>query len=176
MKQLKEYDRRQMRIGKSRGSYLPVLTTIVSQTTGPILELGVGFCSTPYLHWACYPTKRKLVSYENNPEYYKFANSWIDDFHDIYCVDVENYDNIDLTIPWAVAFVDHSPGIRRYHELKRLTHSDYVVIHDTENRNDRRYRTSRAAKLYKYRFKYDGAYPHTSVWSNKYDVTGFKVK
>jgi len=159
-----------MRIGKSRGSYLPILTKIVSETTGPVLELGVGFCSTPYLHWACYPLKRRLVSYENNPEYYKFAESWKDTFHEIHCI--KDWESIDISEPWSVAFVDHSPGGRRAEETKRLIHADYVVIHDTENSSDRNYRLSTIRGLFKYRYKYRDAHPHTSVWSNKFNFEG----
>jgi hypothetical protein len=157
-----------MRIGKKRGSYLPILTTLVENTTGPILELGVGFCSTPYLHWSCYPQKRKLVSIENNPEYYMFANSWRDDFHTIHCT--EDFDEINLARPWSIAFVDHSPSGRRHIDIKRLTHADYVVVHDSENSNDKKYHLSRVLNLYKYRWKYDDAFPYTSVWSNKYEI------
>lgn len=156
-----------MRIGKKRGSYLPILSTLVSKTQGDILELGVGFCSTPYLHWICYPTKRRLVSYENNPEYFKFTMSWEDDFHEIHCID--DWDKADIDYPWTIAFVDHSPGERRGEEMKRLTNSDFVIVHDSEGRNDRRYRLSIARHLYKYEYEYIGAYPHTSVFSNKYD-------
>jgi len=160
-----------MRIGKYRGSYLPVLTTLVQQTTGPILELGVGFCSSPYLHWVCYPTKRRLVSYENNPEYYKFAESWKDDFHEVHCI--KDWGSIDLSEPWSIAFVDHEPGYRRAEEMKRLTHADYVVAHDTENRSDRKYRFSTIHNLFKYRWKYNGANPKTSIFSNFHDVRDF---
>jgi predicted O-methyltransferase YrrM len=162
-----------MRIGKSRGSYLPVLATLVSMTQGPILELGVGFCSTPYLHWACYPTKRRLVSYENNPEYYDFAESWKDDFHEIHCI--KDWAAIDISEPWSIAFVDHSPGPRRPEEMKRLTHADYVIAHDTENSNNHRYHFSTIFHLFKYRWKYNGAYPYTSIFSNRFDVRDFKI-
>ena len=162
-----------MRIGKSRGSYLPVLTTLVSMTSGPILELGVGFCSTPYLHWVCYPKKRRLVSYENNPEYYVYAESWKDDFHEIHCI--KDWASIDISEPWSIAFVDHSPGERRAEETKRLLHADYVIAHDTENRSDRRYHFNSILNLFKYRFKYTSAYPYTSIFSNKFDVRDFKI-
>lgn len=162
-----------MRIGKSRGSYLPVLTQMVQTTTGPILELGIGFCSTPYLHWVCYPTKRKLVSYENNPEYYRFAKSWQDDFHQVHCI--KNWDDIDISGPWTIAFVDHSPGPRRGIEAQRLSHAEYIVIHDSENANARRYGLNKVYRNFKYRYKYTDAYPYTSIWSNKHDVRVFKL-
>ena len=163
-----------MRIGKSRGSYLPVLSKLVSQTTGPILELGVGFCSTPYLHWACFPKKRKLVSYENNPEYYRFAKSWKDSYHKVYCI--SDWDNTEFDKHhWNIAFIDHSPGPRRGIDAMRLAHADYLVIHDSENSNASRYGLNKVYRNFKYRYKYDDAYPFTSIWSNRYDVRNFKV-
>ena len=162
-----------MRIGKSRGSYLPVLLKMVSQTTGPILELGVGFCSTPYLHWACFPNKRRLVSYENNPEYYQFAMSWKDDFHSINCI--TDWDTVNLDEPWDVAFIDHSPGPRRGIEAAKLLHANYVIIHDSENANMARYNLNEVYRQFKYRYKYNDAFPYTSIWSNKYDIRDFKV-
>jgi len=162
-----------MRIGKSRGSFLPVLMKVVSMTDGPILEMGVGFCSTPYLHWVCYPSKRRLVSYENNPEYYQFAMSWKDDFHSINCI--TDLDSANLSEPWSVAFIDHSPAHRRGIEIQRVLHADYVVIHDSENMNMVAYGLDRVFKMFKYRYKYTAALPTTSIWSNKHDVRGFEV-
>jgi len=162
-----------MRFGKRRGTFLPVLTKLVSMTEGPILELGMGFCSSPYLHWACYPN-RKLVSYENNPEYYGFAKSWNDDFHKVYCID--DWDNTEFDKhDWTIAFVDHSPGSRRGKDCMRLAHSDYIVIHDSENSNGRAYNLHKVFKNFKYRYKYTSIYPFTSIWSNKHDVRRFQV-
>ena len=158
-----------MRIGKSRGSYMPVLSRFVAETTGPILELGVGFCSTPYLHWVCYPTRRRLVSYENNPEYYRFCESWKDEFHDVHCI--ADWDSVNLSEPWSIAFVDHAPPGRRPEEMKKLTHAEYVIVHDTENNNEHRYHLRTIRHLYKYRFKYTKAYPYTTVYTNKGDLS-----
>ena len=173
MKQLIEFEREQMRIGKSRGSHLPVLSTIIANTYGSVLELGVGFCSTPFLHWACFPKKRRLVSCEHNREYYKFAESWKDDFHHIICH--RDWDAIDLNEPWSVAFVDHGPNDRRWKEIDRLTHAQYVVIHDSENENTLKYGLHRVMHKFKYRYKYNDAFPYTSVWSNVHDVRKFSV-
>jgi hypothetical protein len=167
-------DKELMRLGAARGSYLPVLSKLVAVTTGPILELGVGFCSTPFLHWTCFPTRRKLVSYENSPEYFAFAKSWEKPFHEVHCID--NWDNAEFEgKPWTIAFLDHSPGPRRGIDAMRLAHSDYLVIHDSENSQARNYGLHRVYKNFKYRYKYTDAFPATSIWSNKFDVRKFKV-
>jgi hypothetical protein len=162
-----------MRLGKRRGSYMPVLTKLVAQTTGPILELGVGFCSTPYLHWACFPTRRKLVSYENNKDYYAFAESWGDSYHEIYCIN--DWDKTDFSRDWSIAFLDHSPGPRRGVDSLRLIHADYLVIHDSENSQAHKYGLDKVYRRFKYRYKYNDTYPYTSIWSNKHDVRNFKI-
>lgn len=157
-----------MRMSKERGSYLPVLIRLVQQTNGPILELGMGYCSSPYLHWACYPS-RPLTSYENNPQYYDFGKTWSDKFHAVHCI--TDWDAIDIAGRWSVALVDHSPSGRRADELRRLVDCDYVIVHDTENKNDRKYHVSRIQHLYRNRWKYTAAYPFTTVFSNHHELT-----
>lgn len=160
-----------MKYGKSRGSYLPVLMSLVRKTDGPILELGVGFCSTPFLHWQCYPSRRRLVSYENNPDYFSFARSWEDSFHEIHCL--EDMDEADFHEPWTIVFVDHCPAARRSQDIMRLLHADYIVAHDTEQRNRRKYRFSSIYPHFKYKWDYTEAYPNTTILSNKHDISGF---
>ena len=160
-----------LRLGPKRGSHLPVLMRAVEITEGPILELGSGLYSTTPLHWACYVAKRKLVTYESNPDFFDFLKAYETDFHEVHCID--DWDAVDLSSPWSVAFVDHAPDRRRQHEVKRLLHAEYVVAHDSEGRNDRKYQFSKVIPLFKYEFEYKDAYPHTSVWSNLHDVTDF---
>lgn len=143
----------------------------VAETEGPILELGCGLYSTNPLHWACWLSKRKLVTYENNPQFYDFLKKYETDFHEVHCI--TDWDKIDISSPWSVAFVDHEPGLRRGVELARLQHAEYVVAHDTEGRNDRKYGFSKSTHLFKYQFEYLHAFPHTSVYSNRHDVTDF---
>lgn len=157
----------------NRGSHLPILMKLISITDGPILELGCGMYSTSYLHYACYGNKRKLVTYEHNPDYFGFLKKCENDYHEIHCID--NWDSIDLSRHWSIAFVDHAPAERREHEIRRLTHADYVVAHDTENSQARKYGYPKILKLFKYRYKMSDFKPHTTVFSNKYDVRGFSV-
>jgi hypothetical protein len=49
------------------GTHLPLLMRAIINTTGPVLELGVGWNSTPVLHEAC--SGRLLVSVENEPQW-----------------------------------------------------------------------------------------------------------
>lgn len=152
------------------GNHLPVLIRIVAMTNGPILELGSGYFSTPFLHWACFPTKRTLETYENNRKFHNMVDRFNCDFHKV--ILVKNWDDIDFSRQWSIAFIDHSPGSRRWRDIKKLTHADYIIAHDSENKMDSSYGYSRILKLFKYRYKYDEVMPHTSIFSNKYDVSG----
>lgn len=161
------------RMAAYRGSHLPVLIKLMSMTTGPVLEMGMGYCSSPFLHWACYPTKRRIVSYESQHDYYRYAETWRADFHEVHCVD--DWNQADLAQPWSVAFVDHHPNNRRSDDVVRLTHADYVVIHDSENSSDGHYHLNEIRHQFKYRYKYTAAFPYTSVWSNKHDLKDFRI-
>lgn len=152
------------------GNHLPVLIRVVAITKGPIVELGGGYFSTPFLHWACFPTKRKLETYENKKKFYDMIKGFSCDFHKV--VFVKDWDDIDLSKPWSIALIDHSPGLRRPTDIKRLFHADYIIAHDTENKSDKDYRYSTILKHFKYRWKYRDSMPHTSIFSNKYEVSG----
>jgi hypothetical protein len=162
-----------VRIQMGRGSYMPVLMKIVQETTGPIFELGCGYVSTPYLHWACFVTKRKLVSFENDPGWHNFASKFACDFHEVHFV--EDWDKIDLSGECCIAFIDHGPSERRRIDVPRVSHAEYVVIHDTENSSQRKYGFGPAILKYKYRFKYGEVGPSTSVVSNVHDLSNFSV-
>lgn len=157
-----------------RGSHIPVLLKLINMTTGPVFELGCGMYSTTFLHWACFPTRRKLVSYESNTDWIGFANQFKADFHDV--IFVEDWDKVDLSSPCTIAFIDHAPNHQRVHEIRRLRHADYVVIHDTEPGSERKYNYMAVRRFFRFKWMYtDGFLPYTSIWSDKIDVTDFKV-
>lgn len=156
----------------ARGSHLPVLIKLLSITTGPVLEMGGGMYSTPFLHWACYESKRRLVTLENNPHFMRFLGAFQSDYHDVRLV--KDYAEADLSEPWAVAFVDHAPDEKRYLDILRLTHAEYVVAHDAENSAEKKYQYSKVHPFFSYRWKYN-AQPKTAVFSNYHDLAGFSV-
>lgn len=152
------------------GSHLPVLIKIMNQTTGPVLELGMGFFSTHYLHWACYENRRRLLSYEHDPVLLEWSESFVNDYHEIKFVD--NWDNADLSGHWNVVLVDHAPTPRRRHEIARLANSaDYLIIHDSEPERNGWQKYSRIYPLFKYRKDFDRERPFTTVLSNFKDLT-----
>jgi hypothetical protein len=160
------------------GSHLPILSKIMNMTEGPVLELGMGLFSTPYLHWACFDTHRQLVSYENKRDFYglfvfddkrEAGNAY--DYHQIGFVENSDWDRVDLSGHWCVVLVDHNPGPRRKVEIRRLAQlADYIVVHDTDDKNDWYYKYSEVYPLFRYRYD-TKIYPRTTVLSNLKDLS-----
>jgi hypothetical protein len=163
-----------MKVMKEWGSHLPVLIKLVGMTTGDILELGAGLYSTPFLHWACLPTKRHLVSYDSNIKYFNLTNQYKDTFHEVELV--TNWDDIKIDRPWEIAFIDHVSE-RRGIETGRLANlANYVVIHDSDPvRHNAVYKYDEIYRLFKYRFDYKEVVPNTTILSNFVDLTDFKI-
>lgn len=163
------------RNGLNRGSHLPVLAHLLAITTGPVLELGCGMYSTPFLHWLCHPRRRRLVTVESAPDYYAYARRFETAHHEVWCV--TDWDTVDLSGPWSVAFVDHSPSEKRWQSVLRLASvSDYVAAHDAENSQAHKYQYARAHGAYRWRWKYtDTTGPFTAVFSNQHDLRGLTI-
>lgn len=160
------------------GSHLPILSRILAMSDGPVLELGMGLFSTPYLHWACFDKKRRLVSYENKKDFYELfifddkrelGNDY--KYHEVKFVENSDWDKIDISEHWGVVLVDHNPGPRRKEEIRRLANNaDYIVVHDTNGRNDWYYHYTEIFSLFKYHYR-TKVYPETSVLSNFKDLS-----
>lgn len=156
------------------GSHLPLLMKCVDLTTGPIVEVGCGFFSTPYLHWRCFAAKRRLVSYETDPKWFQFVEGAAADFHEVHCL--PSYQDIDLSEKWAVAFVDHGDGPSRPDTIAKVTHAEYVVVHDTNGNWSHKYGYDKIFPLFKYHYKFrPRRMPFTSVLSNVHDLKGFSI-
>jgi hypothetical protein len=153
------------------GTHLPALIKAVNMTSEPILELGTGMFSTPYLHYACYEEKRKLVSYESDPEYYEWAKNFENEYHQV--IFVEDWNTLDLSGHWSVALVDQLPKERRRFDIIKLKDNvDYIVAHDARARGEKNYyKYSRVYPLFKYRKDFGRERPFTVVLSNLKDLT-----
>lgn len=148
------------------GSHLPVLIEVVTKTNGPILELGGGANSTPYLHWACFNTKRKLVTYDNEEKYFDQIKAYEDDFHEVHLV--KDWNKVDFGDYWSVAFVDHHPNLERKNSVRRLANiCDYIIIHDTERKWRHKFQYEEIYPLFKYRYDYKKVLPHTTILTNR---------
>jgi hypothetical protein len=146
------------------GTHIPVLIKVMEITSGPVLELGCGFSSTPLLYWLCQDQGRKFVSYDNNQK-------WVETV-DYPIQFVENWDKADIdNVHWSVAFLDHRPAVRRIVDAVRLKDkTDFIILHDSEPELDKFYLYRKVYPLFKYRFDYTKFLPQTTVLSNLVDV------
>jgi len=159
-----------LHLSKRWSTHLPILIKVVRETKGPILEIGSGIFSTPILHWLCSESGRKLVTYENEPEYYKFAKQFKSRNHKVNLV--ESWDEVKTDKHWSVVLIDHEPQFRRSIDAIRFkNNADFIVLHDTEERNERHYNYHNVWPHFKYRFDYTLASPQTTVVSNFKDLS-----
>lgn len=159
------------------GSHLPILSRILDITDGAVLELGTGVWSTALMDLMASETKRKVISYDNDPAWFD-ANKerWQSDYHDIRLIPEDGWDDINLDEHvWSVAFLDHKPAKRRKVDAQRLAHKAlYVLLHDSEPESDKFFKYSWIYKHFKYQYQYTKCRPNTVVLSNFIDLSFLK--
>ena len=155
------------------GTHLPILARVLELTAGPVLELGTGVWSTMLMHIMASETKRKVVSYDNDPVWHEPNKKWQNDYHDIRLI--EDWDKMDIDNTfWSVVLVDHKPAKRRHVDVRRLANNAlFVLIHDSEPESDKFFKYSWVYKHYKFRYDYTTCRPHTTVLSNFIDPAKF---
>ena len=154
-------------LNKDYGSHLVALIKLMKITNGPVLEMGGGFFSTPYLHWACWPD-RKLVTYDNQPKYFNEIKQYESDYHKLYLID--NWDKADISGKWDIALIDHDRPSRRITEIEKLAQTaKYLVLHDAQPKWDWKFGYSKIYPLFKYRYDFN-IYPQTTILSNYKEV------
>lgn len=159
-----------MRISKNykdSGTHIPTLMKAIPLTTGDVCEMGVGFNSTPILHWLC--QGRNLVSYESDKDYYRFARQFQTWTHKVKHTD---WTNVDFDRHWGAVFIDHSNRPRRRgDDAVKFTNADIIILHDTEPGELEHYGYQQVFDKYKYHYTWDKCKPFTSVVSNVIDVS-----
>ena len=132
------------------GSHIPVLINLLEISDGDVLEMGMGYFSTPLLHWFCRMQNRQLFSYENDPRYYSIFSGNVFDFHKMTLVD--DWDRTEIDKKWSIVLIDHAPPARRADDIRRLANvAEYIVIHDTSKSQDKHYHYSEIWSLFKHR-------------------------
>lgn len=158
------------KFSKETSTHNPLLIKMVQMSTGDVCELGSGLFSTPLLHWLC--RGRRLVTYENDLEYYEFAKKFVSKSHRIHLV--KSFDEVDTKRRWGVVLIDHSPEdhSRRGIDAIRLKDcADYIILHDTEPEEETKYGYDKVWPLFKYRHDWTGVKPFTTVISNFKDLS-----
>jgi hypothetical protein len=165
-----------MNVSGNYGTHFPALIKAMEKTKGDVLELGMGIFSTPFLHYQCMLSGRKLVSYENFKNYaqffldYRYPNA----NHEIIIID--DYANAKIDKPWDVALIDQSPDAERIKAVKRLANfAKYIIIHDSNEdvKSEAIYHYSEIYPLFKYKTVWDKDKNHATVLSNFHDLTDF---
>ena len=113
-------------------THQPLLFWAVKNTTGPVLEIGVGAYSTPILHLVC--NDRVLVSLESNPRHMDAYLRLQNENHRV--LFVPNWEECKLLdMEWDVVFVGHAPAVVRKPAIMRLRNKcKYLIAHDSECR------------------------------------------
>ena len=157
------------------GTHLPCLIRAMERTTGDVLELGMGVFSTPYLHYQCMLSKRKLVSYENCISWLNFFNqrySYENEYHKM--IFVEKYSDAKIDKLWSVILIDQTPDSSRSEEVKRLANlAKYIIIHDSGPKFDKQYGYDKIYSLFKYKSVWDKDTNQATVLSNFVDLKDF---
>lgn len=95
----------------------------------PVLEMGCGHGSTPFLQKYCDDEARVLRSMDNN-------KSWADEFGAEYISSDWNYKTWFYKQRYSVVLIDHAPGEKRREALELFAfspaHFEIIVIHDSE--------------------------------------------
>ncbi len=160
-----------MHVSGNYGTHLPCLIQAMSKTVGDVLELGMGVFSTPYLHYQCMLSNRKLVSYENFKNWMQFFidYGYENDNHEINFV--KKYSDAKIEKEWDVVLIDQTPNSSRTEEIKRLASwARYIVVHDANGTRDGTYGYSKIYPLFKYKKIWDKENTHTVVLSNLVDL------
>ncbi|MBU0781888.1 MAG: hypothetical protein KKC72_17810 [Alphaproteobacteria bacterium] len=150
-------------------SYFPLLVKALENVPGDVLELGAGLHSTFFLHWMCLDQNRMLYTYDNDPRFYEIANQCAADTHRVILVD--DWDDAPIEREWGIAFVDQKPAIRRKDDIRRLAdYAQCIIIHDSQGLQSHHYHYEEIRPLFRYKYSYMKARPHTMAVSNFIDV------
>lgn len=146
-----------------------MLIKAVQLTKGPVLELGAGVFSTPLLHWLCAEERRPLVTYESDPEYYRFARKFLSRTHRAVLID--NWNNIDTQTYWSVVLIDQNTN-RGDTAILLKNSADFIILHDSEE--EKLYGYDKVYPHFKYVYHWKFCKPYTAVVSNTDNLDRFK--
>lgn len=116
-------------------SWLPAVGFALARSTGPVLEIGIGHFSTPFLHEYCKGADRLLISVESSKEWIESFNSkYFDVNYHLFLADWNELDDRKF----GAVFIDNSPGgSARSNPFKAfLPQADFIVVHDYHRENE----------------------------------------
>lgn len=128
----------QQNIQDAHGTHRKFLEFYILKSTGNILEFGCGNSSTGLIKSLIKGTSRKLISYENNQEWYNKMTKELpeDENHQYIFVNDNDWETCINSIPkinWGLVFIDQSPWEARTMTMKYFKDiADYIMIHDVD--------------------------------------------
>ncbi len=154
-------------------SHQRLLLGAALRTQGPLLELGVGWYSTPLLHEIAVTQGRPLLTVDNNQDWLAQFLCLQNDWHTLDLVgwwgelyELPRFRKIER---WGLVFVDQGQPIEREYAVRGLLdQADVFVLHDTEEAFA--YGYSRTLPMFKWKFEDRTHKVHTTVASNTIDV------
>jgi hypothetical protein len=148
-------------------SHVPILAASMLLTSGPVLELGAGYGSTPMLHGLCGVMGRELTTLESDEGWLESFKHFAREWHSLRFVSsftgLPEYSNY-----YGLVFVDHGISLQRGSSVEALQNVPIIVCHDTCHAW--LYNYEPLLSTFKYRFNYKQKGPQTSVVSNLIDV------
>lgn len=144
------------------------------RTIGPILELGVGWYSTPILHEIAEVQQRKLYTVDNN-EYWIAQFKVLEEksrWHFVWPIGWwgELREIAHEAMHFGLVFVDQGQPCEREYAIRMLLNqADVFVMHDTEE--EFAYGYGRTLPLFKYLYTDRCQKAWTTVASNTIDVS-----
>jgi hypothetical protein len=172
-------------------SHQRVLLGSILRTSGPILELGVGWYSTPLLHEIATTLRRPVLTVDNNKDWFTQFEGLENAYHQFKLVGwwgelwpwLPRYLNeVDPLLgkvregvsnnDFAVALIDQNQPCEREYSIRQLLGKVQVfVMHDTEEGPAYGYNRMLPAFAHQWTDKCQRAW--TTVASNVYDVSGW---
>lgn len=158
-------------------SHVILLWEALENTSGDVIELGVGGGSTERLHEYCKSKGRKLFSYESSLEYYQEFEKFRTDQHEITYVGNNWEPMIERHREQiGVLFSDEAPGEMRKYNISMFAQTAQIIVaHDTEKGSDHGYKFSLLRPLFKYSINHEFQGAGTTAFSNFVDVNKWNV-
>lgn len=116
------------------GTHQRMLVKHLMRTTGPVVELGAGYYSTPILHEITQWQGRHLTTVDNNADWLNRFREFENDMHTLRLL--QSWDQFGVEGKYGLAFVDHAdpPSHPRWLQvLKLIPAAEVIIIHDTED-------------------------------------------
>lgn len=161
-------------------THCPLLAKCVVNTTGPILELGMGVYSTSLLD--CLAGSRTVVSTDSNLDFLSELKTQFESLtHKFVHIDADSaikYNDImdefgeSLTEKQSIVFIDHEFTEERRKDIVRFRDlAELIIVHDSsytgsQGHDGTTYKYNPLIEQFKYKYEYTKLWPFTCVMSD----------